>query len=269
MRNLSNIGRIFYGIAIAVLGFQTIYYNEFPYMLIPPKHAWIHDLVVLAYISGGMLILAGASILFEIKIRQISLLLGALLLLIFCFYFIPYQFMAASRYMHFGPWENAEKELTLAGGAFVVAGSYPATNENPLFRFLGKLISLGPILFAITMILYGIGHFLFAKEVADYIPSWVPSHIFWAYFAGVALIGSGTAIILKIKIRLIATLLGTMIFLWFIMLHIPRVIASPSAELGGEVTSACLALAYSGIAFVIAGTTKGRRLATVGKPLNS
>jgi len=61
---------------------------------------------------------------------------------------------------------------------------------------------------------------------------------------------------LKIKIGLIASLLGTMIFIWFIFLHIPRVIASPFAYMGGEVTSAFLALAYSGIAFVIAGASK-------------
>ena len=67
MRNLSNVGRIFYGIAIAGMGFLTIYYADFPYMLIPPKHSWIPGLVMLAYISGAMLILAGACIVFEKK----------------------------------------------------------------------------------------------------------------------------------------------------------------------------------------------------------
>ena len=80
--------------------------------------------------------------------------------------------------------------------------------------------------------------------------------MFWAYFAGTALIASGFGIMLKIKYRLSATLLGTMIFIWFIILHIPRVIVSPLADIGDEVTSAFLALAYSGIAFVIAGATK-------------
>jgi hypothetical protein len=47
-----------------------------------------------------------------------------------------------------------------------------------------------------------------------------------------------------------------MIFIWFIILHIPRVITSSSADMGGEVTSAFLALAYSGIAFAIAGAAK-------------
>ena len=107
-----------------------------------------------------------------------------------------------------------------------------------------------------TIISFGIDHFLFAQEASTRVPSWIPGHLFWIYFGGVALIGSGIAIILKIKIELIAGLLGTMILSWFIILHIPRVIASPFADMGGEVTSAFIALAYSGIAFVIAGVAK-------------
>ena len=53
MGNLSHIGRIFYGIAIAGMGFLTIYYSDFPYMLIPPNHSHIPGLVILAYISGA------------------------------------------------------------------------------------------------------------------------------------------------------------------------------------------------------------------------
>jgi len=136
----------------------------------------------------------------------------------------------------------------------VIAGYFPERNETALTRFLGRLIPLGAIFFSITMISFGILHFQFAKEASTMIPSWIPGHIFWIYFAGVALFGSGLAIILKIQTGLIAALLGTMIFIWFISLHIPRVIASPAADMGDEITSALLALAYSGIAFVIAGS---------------
>ena len=73
---------------------------------------------------------------------------------------------------------------------------------------------------------------------------------------GIGLMGSGIAIILKIRPEFIATILGGMIFIWFIILHIPRVISSPVTDLEGEITSAFLALAYSGIAFVIAGASK-------------
>ena len=256
MRNLSNAGRIFFGISLAVMGFLTIYYRDFPYMLIPPKHSGIPGLVILAYVSGALLVLAGACIVFEKKIKLVSLLLGGVLLSIFCFYFIPYQLWVSTNNMHFGDWENAAKELTLASGAFVIAGCFSEKNATPLIRFLEKLIPMGAILYSITIISYSIDHFLYAREAAGYVPSWIPYHLFWIYFTGAALLGSGVAIILKIKPGLAATLLGAMIFTWFIILHVPRIIVSPVAYLGSEVASAFLAFAYCGIAFVIAGGQK-------------
>ena len=238
MRNLSYTGRIFYGIAIAVLGFLTLFYRDFPYMLIPPHEG----LVIAAYISGIFLVLAGGWIVFGKKIMPVSILLGGVLLAVFCCYFIPYQMMDPARYMHFGKWENSAKELALASGAFVIAG-----------LFLRRLMPLGVVLYSLTIISFGIDHFLFAHEASDYIPSWVPSHLFWMYFTGSALLASGIAIMVNIRRGLAAILLGSMIFIWFIILHIPRVIADPS---GGEVASAMLALAYCGIAFVIAGAAK-------------
>jgi len=259
VRNLSDIGRIFYGLAIAGMGILTIYYRDFPYMLIPPKHSWIPGLVLLSYISGSIFILAGASIVFEKKTRPVSLLLGIILLLIFCCCFIPYEFIASANYMHLVDWENAEKELALAAGALVIAGCFSEKNKNFANRFSGKLIYFGAVLFSITIISFGTLHFLYAKDVADYVPSWVPNRLFWAYLAGAGLVASGLAIIFKIKPRLAAALLGAMIFTWFIILHIPRVIVSPAAYLGSEITIALLALAYSGIAFVVAGTGKKRK----------
>lgn len=230
MENLSNIGRIFYGIAIAAMGLLTIYYRDFPYMLIPPHHVLMNGL---AYVSGILLFGAGGCIVFEKKLMPISLLLGVVLLLIFFFYYIPYEW-------HSGEWENAAKELALAGGAIVAAGHR-------------KWIRSGTVLFAITIISFGTDHFLYAKEAAGYIPSWIPGHLFWMYLTGSALLGSGMAIILKIKPRLAAALLGTMIFIWVVILHIPKAIGAPLAHNEGEVTSAFLALGYCGIAFMLAG----------------
>ena len=256
MGNLSNIGRIFYGIAIAAMGFLTIYYHDFPYMLIPPKHFWLNDHLIVVYISGALLILAGAGIVFEKMTMSVSLLLGTVLLLIFCFYFIPYELMASSNYMHFGEWENAAKELALSSGAFVVAGRFSEQNGNRIMRVLKRLIPFGTIVFSLTIISFSIDHFLYGRDAADYIPSWIPNHLFWIYFAGVALLGAGIGIILKVKLRLMAGLLGTMIFMWVIILHIPKAIAFPIDNQTGEVTSAFLALAYCGIAFVIAGNSR-------------
>src|ERR1700761_5913708 len=130
MGNISNTGRIFYGLAIAAMGYLTIHYHEFSYMLIPQQHAWVSNHTIVAYISGAFLFLAGAWIVFGKKIMPISLLLGAVLLLVFCFYFIPYEFMVSTNFMHLGDWENAIKELALSSGAFVIAGRFPTENKG-------------------------------------------------------------------------------------------------------------------------------------------
>ena len=175
-------------------------------------------------------------------------MMAVIFLLVFCFYFIPYEFIATTNYMRLGAWENAEKELALCGGAFIVAGCFANSSM--------KLFSLGVILFCITILSFGIDHYLYATGVSDYIPSWIPNHMFWTYLAGTALIGSSLAILLKIKRQLAAILLGSMIFTWFIVLHIPKVIASHFADKGNEASSALLALAYSGTAFIIAGNRR-------------
>jgi len=260
MRKLSDLGRIFYGVSIAELGIQTVYYNAFPYFLIPPNHLSIPGFT---YISGALLALAGAFIAFGKKVRPISLLVGAVLLAIFCFWFVPYQFIVSPNYMHLGNWENAEKELALAGGAFAIAVCFPAKNESNLFRFLGKIEPLGAMLYAITIISFGILHFQHAKEAADYVPEWIPSRLFWVYLAGVGLLGAGIAILLRIWKVLAATLLGSIILIWFLILHIPRVVISPSVYMASEASSAFLALALSGIAFVIAGTAKKKNIHSI------
>src|ERR1700744_3721474 len=234
------MGRIFYGIAIAAMGFQTMYDHDFPYMLIPPGHVWLNDHLIIVYISGALLFLAGLCIAIRKIMIPVSLFLGTVLLLIFCFYFIPYELTVSPNYMHVGDWENAAKELALASGAFVLVRKYTP---------------FGTILFGLTIVSFGIDHFLYAKEAADYIPSWIPGHLFWMYFCGLALLGSGITIILNIKRQLSATLLGAMIFIWVVILHIPKVIAAPTADRGGEITSALLALAYCGIAFAIAAAS--------------
>jgi hypothetical protein len=153
-----------------------------------------------------------------------------------------------------GVWSNPLKELVFAGGAFAVAGIYPpGGKEGKLLQFLDKFIPFGGTFMSITMILFGIDHFLYVDFVVKLMPAWIPGAVFWTYFAGVALIGSGITIILKIKLKLSAILLGVMIFLWFILLHIPRAIADPYGMQGNELTSVFEALGFSGIAFMVAG----------------
>ena len=254
MEILSKTGRIFYSIAMLGIGLVALYYHYLPYMLLPPMHLGPTVLLILAYFFGGVFFLAGAAMLFQIRTGLISFLFGGLILLIVCLWYIPYEVATHFHFKDFGEWENAEKDLSLSGGALVIAGYFAGKNETVIRNFLPKLIRIGAVFFAIPIICFGTYHFLYPNDVSTMVPLWIPQPIFWTYFAGTALIGSGIAIIFKIRHGVFAALLGLMIFIWFMSIHLPAIFTSPHAYLKGEITSACLALAYSGAAFVIAGT---------------
>ena len=159
--------------------------------------------------------------------------------------------------LNLGIWTNTFKEFAFCGSAFVVAASLPKnephTEHQPsaVEKFGNKLIHLSKFPLAIMVFVFGIDHFVYTEFVASLVPAWIPGHVFWTYFAGAALIASSAGIILMIKVRLAATLLGAMMFTWVLILHIPRAIADPSGAMGNEWTSVFEALAFSGIAFIL------------------
>lgn len=254
MESLIKASRKSYGICLMALGIQQLFYFDFRPVFLPTSLP-LPGLPLWAYALSAILIVAGLAIVFEKKGNVTALFLAGLFLLLFLFGHVPHLLFFNQYGNYLGTWTNALKELAFSGGALVIASSYPVEaipNKSSLIKILEKLIPLGRIFFSITMITFGIDHFLYVQFVAALVPAWIPGHVFWTYFAGVALIGAGVAIIAKIQLKLVATLLGIMIFLWFIFLHIPRAFADPFGDKGNEVTSVFQALAFSGVAFIIA-----------------
>jgi uncharacterized membrane protein len=117
------------------------------------------------------------------------------------------------------------------------------------------------------MILGGVQHFIYTQFVATLVPQWIPYPVFWARFAGVALLAGGAGLLVTRTARLAAALSGVMIFLWVVLLHVPRAMAAPPAQTRNEWTAVFEALAFSGIALTIAGahgarSRAGRNVAT-------
>ncbi len=253
MKNLAKIGHIFYGLSMLETGLQILYFGKLPYWLIPHNYIQFSSSKIFTVVVGILLALTGISILLNKYTKPVSIISGTILLSFFCFFYIPFQFSSPAKYQHLVEWENALKELAFASGVFVLLCYSREKKEHKIFKFFDKLSLTNYILFSVPMLCFGLVHILYAKDVATYVPTWIPNQILWTYLAGVALIGSGVSILINIKTKIIASLLGVMLLTWFLILHIPRVMSSPAAYLSSEITSAILALAYSGVAFMIAG----------------
>jgi hypothetical protein len=258
MEKIVKAGRIFYGAAMAGVGIHQLFYADYCPFIFPQWPNPIPGYAVLASIVNAALIVAGTAIIFEKRARTVSLILGGVLLLMILLGQIPYEYLVIPyKKTHLALWTLPLKELALAGGAFAIAGSLPDEQDrSTLLRLLEKLIPLSGVFFSTTMVCFGISHFLYTKTVADMVPSWLPAHYFWTYFAAAALIAGGIAITLRIWLKPVAILMGVMILIWFILLHVPDAITNPLLGRGNEITAAFSALAFSGTAFVIAGGYK-------------
>jgi uncharacterized membrane protein len=118
-------------------------------------------------------------------------------------------------------------------------------------RGLDKLLVLGPIFVAASLALFGAEHLAGAQFVMQAVPPWMPGPLFWTYFVGVALIAAATSIIAGNQVRLSATLLSLMIFLFVVLIHVPNVVKNPGDRILWAV--ALRDLAFAGGAWALAG----------------
>jgi uncharacterized membrane protein len=121
-------------------------------------------------------------------------------------------------------------------------------------RGLDKFMPFGRLFYAIPLAVFAGEHFTLGRLMAGGIPAWIPGHVFWIYFVGVALVAAALSIVVKKYSQLAATLLGTMILLFVVLLHIPRVAANPHDRISWAV--ALRDLSFSGGAFAFAGAQR-------------
>jgi uncharacterized membrane protein len=123
-------------------------------------------------------------------------------------------------------------------------------NDASRLQGLDKLAVLGPLFLGFPLIMFGIQHYIFADFVAILVPAWIPWHHFWVYFTGTALIAAGTSLLLKKSLRLSATLLGLMFFLFVVLIHVALIRSTHSRF---AISTGFRDLAFCGGAWCLAG----------------
>jgi uncharacterized membrane protein len=245
---LVSAGRVLYAIGLGSIGLMHFLYRNFPWVVIPNFPAWLPFRLLWVLVSGTAFTIAGICILFNLKGRKVAEWAGAGMLALVLIAHIPNQ-LAGQYAMVVGAWTNALKEMALAGGAWIAALSFAGDSKLP--TWLERVLAAGRYMFGAMLAIFGFDHFLYPQFVASLVPAWIGHQMFWTYFAGVALMAGGVGMMVKRVAPMASLLTGVMIFLWVLMLHIPRAIADPYTNVGNEWASVFEALAFSGMAFML------------------
>jgi uncharacterized membrane protein YphA (DoxX/SURF4 family) len=199
-------------------------------------------------ISSWIMILCGAAIVAGWQTRAgflgLAILLGG--------WIVMYQIPQIHATPHNGSeWTVTLETIAMIGAAWQLAGLSAAAPKWPeaFNQFIDQHGRWGRLTFAMTLPGFGLLHFIYAQYVAQVVPAWIPGQLFWAYFTGLAHAAAGLALLSGVCARLAALCLGLMFSSWIAMIHIPRVVASPSS--GAEWTSLLVSIALSGCAWTV------------------
>ena len=232
VENIFRLGRIVFAAAMVAIGVQHLVYAQGGVGSVPVI-PWIPAVPVLAYFAGAFLIAAGLCVAAGFRLRVATTALAAFFLAALAAVLIGRQLAV---------WAVAFEIVAMAAAALQLARS--AGGRSIIFES-------GRYLFAISCVAFGAFHFMNLRLIAGLVPSWLPGGMFWAVFFGGAMIATGICLAVRWVDRVALLLLGVMFFLFFVLLHVPRVMhARHDAD---EWSSAWIALAMWGACWIFAG----------------
>ncbi len=107
------------------------------------------------------------------------------------------------------------------------------------------------------MLAFGIQHFIYAAYGSGLGPPWILPSPLWAWLAGMVFASTAIAVLASVKPRLAALVLALMLFLFFVIQRLPRLLSNVHDP--GPWTSGAEILALCGGALIVAGTFPSER----------
>jgi len=252
MNALFKQGRLIFAFSIAAFGVENLVCARTADPMLPVI-PWVPGAPA-AYFTGAALLAASVCIVVRYKARLAAGLLGIYFL--FCNLFLQIARVAAKP-LDVGVRTCAFETLTMCAAALILAGTLPADSQVPPWwdRTIDCMITAARYIFAVSMLVFGIDHYLVFAFIVSLVPHWIPGGgWFWAQVTSIAFLAASISIASGWMARLAAAMLGLMFMLWFLTLHLPRVMSYPRSHNPDEWSSAFIALAVCGGSWILASS---------------
>ncbi|HEU5138013.1 MAG TPA: DoxX family membrane protein [Steroidobacteraceae bacterium] len=227
-----------YALGAILLGAVGIWFHDFA-MQWQPVPAGFPMRAQFAVVTGLLLILGGGETLSGKFARAGAVLLFAVYGLWVLVLHVP---LIVLKPADLGTWNGVAEIVFMTTGAIALYAGARGTR--------GRLATAVCLVTGSCALVFGATHFKYAQFTATMVPAWIPpNQIFWAYATGVAHVAAGLSLVSGIRAQLGATLLAVMMALFVVLVHIPRVYASPGEHL--EWIMLGVALSLSGAAWLV------------------
>lgn len=206
---IAPMGRYVFGLAAIWFGVCALVFRDFSiWQQIRPLGNLPHPEYLL-YVVAIVEIAAGVAILFQRTARS-----GALALAIVYFFFallwLPLWIAKPQAYVSLG---NFFEQFSMVSGALILYGP--------------KTARIGYYGFALSVVSFMLVQAIYLQATADFIPAWIPFHMFWAVITTVAFALAALALFTN-RMSLLAARLTTLMIAGFgVLIWFPAPFAAP------------------------------------------
>ena len=212
--DMSRVAKTSFALALFGLGVLTLIYGDFALQWQPVPETLVGRHVI-AYLSGAVLLLTGAGLLW-----RTTELLGSRVFYIYSLVWLALkipQLFTNPRVE--GNWLGAgELAVIAAAGLALVASS---KGQRSVARYV----------FAVALIPIGLSHFIYTQATVGIVPTWLPFRLFWANLGGAGHIAAGLGVLFGVRALLAARLEAAMIGAFTVLVWLPGVIGAPTSRL--------------------------------------
>jgi len=242
---IASIGHVFLATTVLGLGVVGVLYPGFVPIWTPiPVTAPAHRLLL--YVGPALSLVSGIGVL----IQRTAATAARLLLASLFFWLLLFRMPNFLRAPLFDACWSAFPLAVMLAAAWVLYVWFAAAWDRKHLRFISGNggLRIARLVYGVSLVFFGLAHFIDVKDTLSLIPSWIPGHLFWAYFTGTAFVAAGLAVVFGLCARLAVALSTLQIGLFLLLVWIPILAAGSKVPFQWSetiLTGALLAAAWT------------------------
>ncbi|HSE66963.1 MAG TPA: hypothetical protein VLB12_08250 [Gemmatimonadales bacterium] len=252
---IASVGHALFAAAMIWLGAMGLGKGDFVQVWQPvPK--WVPAREVLAYLCAFISLGTGIGLLWQRTAAVAARVVFAALLVWLLALRLPNLFFQTPLVLVAWTFGSTAVMVAAAWVLYVwFAGERDRRRLGPLAGDTGLRVARA--LFGLSLIPFGLAHFMYRDATTVLIPQWLPWHVAWASCTGAAFIAAGLAVTVGVWARWAAALATLQLALFGLIVWVPRVLAGAVNDFQwGEFVVTC---ALTAGAWVVADSYRSER----------